>query len=336
MSQTKRELIDAVFHNQEADRVPVGFWHHILPHPHTDDAYTHPELADKVFEAHKAFYDAFHPDFLKIMTDGYFGYPNPLIYQKTDSAKPFADIQPLGKDSQWYRDQIAFAKRFVEAFGKDVEIFYNIFTPYRVLGFAQETFDNPFDFVSWIHEDKETVKHVLDVISDDYALLAKGLIEEAGVDGIYFSVNNVDRNRLTEAEYDEVVKPSEIKVLTAANSARDNNILHICGFKGFRNHLEWYKDYPVLVVNWAAHVEEVPLSEGKKLFGGRAVIGGFGQTPNDLIYTGTEEELRKETDRILKDAGTRGVILGADCTIPPDTDLSHLEWIRDEANKIKN
>lgn len=32
-------------------------------------------------------------------------------------------------------------------------------------------------------------------------------------------------------------------------------------------------------------------------------------------------------------AGRRGVLLGADCTIPRDTDIRHLEWIRDEADK---
>lgn len=28
MRQNKRELIQAVFHNEKADRIPVGFWHH--------------------------------------------------------------------------------------------------------------------------------------------------------------------------------------------------------------------------------------------------------------------------------------------------------------------
>lgn len=84
-------------------------------------------------------------------------------------------------------------------------------------------------------------------------------------------------------------------------------------------------------MNWAAVVEGVPLKEGKELFGGRAVIGGFGQTENDVLYKGSEEEIRKETAAILDEAGTRGIILGADCTIPRDTDVSHLEWVREAA-----
>lgn len=83
----------------------------------------------------------------------------------------------------------------------------------------------------------------------------------------------------------------------------------------------------------ANHVEGITLGKEKKLFGGRAVIGGFGQTENDLIYKGSEEEIRSEGRRLLDESGTKGVLLGADCTIPRDTDIRHLEWIRDEADK---
>lgn len=334
MPQTRRDLIDAVFHNQKADRVPVGFWHHFLPHPHTDDAWKHPSLTDDALAAQADFYEAFPPDLLKVMTDGFFGYPHPAIRKAMDSAADIGDFAPLGKHSRWYEDQIAFARKLSFRYGRDVPLFYNLFTPYRALGFAQEAAGHPFDFVDWIRRDKAAVQRVLAVLAADYAALAEGLLTEGGMDGIYFSVNNVDRNRLSEAEYREVVRPGEIEVLEAANRVRDNQILHICGYRGFRNHLSWYTEYPVRAVNWATHVEGVPLSEGKTLFGGKAVIGGFGQTADDLLYAGSEEEIRKETARLLQDAGHTGVILGADCTIPPDTDVRRLEWVREEAARL--
>ena len=86
-------------------------------------------------------------------------------------------------------------------------------------------------------------------------------------------------------------------------------------------------------MNWAAKVEGVSLSEGKKLFQGKAVIGGFGQTEKDLIYSGTEEAIKAETRRLLDEAGRIGVVLGADCTIPSDTPVSHLKWVREAANE---
>lgn len=333
MAQNRRELIDAAFHNQPVDRVPVGFWHHFLPNPRID-GFGKPELHQEVLEKQAQFYKDFQPDILKVMTDGYFGYPHPWLAKKISSPKELLEIPPLGKDSEWYKLQISYAKELVAAYGKEVQIFYNLFTPHRVFTFTQGTIENPFDLVPWIKEEPETLRKVLLRVADDYALLAKGLIEEGGVDGIFLSVNSIDYDRVTAEEYASVIAPSEIKVLEAANEAKDNNILHICGFRGFRNHLSYYKDYPVLVVNWAAHAEHRTLSEGKKLFGGRAIIGGFGQTEEDLIYKGTEEEIRRETDRLLKEAGTKGVILGADCTVPADTDVRHLEWVRDEAARL--
>ena len=77
----------------------------------------------------------------------------------------------------------------------------------------------------------------------------------------------------------------------------------------------------------------MPLKEGKALFHGKAVIGGFGQTEKDVIYTGNKKEIEEETKNILDEAGTTGVVLGADCTIPRDTDVNHLAWVREAADR---
>ena len=85
------------------------------------------------------------------------------------------------------------------------------------------------------------------------------------------------------------------------------------------------------VINFASVVEGVSLSEGKKIFSGKAVIGGFANTKKGILYTGTKEEVQAETKKILKKAGTTGIILGADCTIPKDIDFERLEWVREAA-----
>lgn len=52
-----------------------------------------------------------------------------------------------------------------------------------------------------------------------------------------------------------------------------------------------------------------------------------------MIYRGSREEIEEETKKILDEVGTTGVILGADCTIPRDTDVNHLAWVREAADK---
>ena len=85
------------------------------------------------------------------------------------------------------------------------------------------------------------------------------------------------------------------------------------------------------MINWAVVVEGVSLEEGKELFGGRAVIGGFANTTEGVLYSGSKEEVEKYTRKLLDQAGTTGVILGADCTIPSDTPIERLEWVRQAA-----
>lgn len=333
MTASRRDLIAKVFNNEKADRVPVGFWHHFLGDEVGADAFAHPELTDKVLAGQADFYKAFQPDLIKIMTDGYFSYPIDELKKPVSSPLDLKDIKPLGRDSDWFRFQIGYARKLVSLYGKKVPLFYNLFAVPRTIEFMQASLGHPVDIASWIQDYPEETAHVFDVISKDYAELAKALIEEGGVDGIYLSVNNISYDRLTEDIYEKQVAPYEVRILEAANEAGGSNILHICGYHGFHNHLEWYKDYPFKAVNWAAKVEGVSLKEGKALFHGKAVIGGFGQTEKDVIYTGNKKEIEEETKNILDEAGTTGVVLGADCTIPRDTDVNHLAWVREAADR---
>lgn len=334
MAQTKRELVEAALHNKPADRVPVGFWFHFLEDQRNADAIANPALEEQNLAGHRRFIESWHPDFIKIMTDGFFQYPNPAVTKPIQSIKEAADIRPLGKDSPWFTRQVAFAKKLSVAYGKEIKLFYNLFAPSRTLNFSQAKAGGQDDLAVFLKEDPATLKRVLDVITEDFAALAEALIREGGVDGIYLSVNNINKDTVAEADYRAYVAPSEIAVLEGANRANPENILHICGYEGVLNHLEWYKDYPFLAVNWAAHLEGVSLAEGKKLFGGRAVIGGFGQTDKDVIYAGSKEEIERETAQLLQEAGTAGVILGADCTVPKDIDVQRFNWVRDKAASL--
>ena len=335
MTQNKRELVEAALHNKPVDRVPVGFWFHFLEDQRNTDAVSDPALEEQNLAGHRNFIESWHPDFVKIMTDGFFQYPNPAVTRPIQSIQEAADVQPLGRDSAWFTSQVAFAKKLSSAYGKEIKLFYNLFAPARTLNFVQEKVGGQSDLAVFLREDPATLKKVLDVIAEDYAALAEALIRDGGVDGIYLSVNNINKDTVAAVDYQAYIAPSEITVLAGANRANPENILHICGYEGFLNHLEWYKEYPFLAVNWAAHLEGVSLAEGKKLFDGRAVIGGFGQTEKDVIYVGTKAEIEQETERLLKEAGTVGVILGADCTVPRDIDVQRFNWVRDKAAAVK-
>lgn len=330
MSQTKKELVLSAFHNEPVERVPVGFWYHFLPDQRKVNALGKPEVFAANLDGLRQFYEAFQPDFIKIMSDGYFQYPNQTL-ANIKSVKSAAGIRPLGANHPWIEEQVNLVRAAVEAYGKEVLLFYNVFSAVRYLEFLQDAADTKAVFVELFKQDKAILKEVIDVIAEDLTALAKRVITEGGASGIYFSVQNNPKPEVTREVYHEIIAPSERKVLAAANAVSENNILHICGYEGCHNDLTWYQDYEATAINYAAVVEGIKLSEAKQLFNGKAIIGGLDNTENGVLYRGNRQEVEAATAAIIEDAGKLGIIIGADCTIPNDIDLERLNWVRDKA-----
>ncbi len=325
----KKELVLNAMDNKPVERVPAGFWFHFLEDELHSNAFDNPELTEQVLAGEIKYIEESQPDFVKIMTDGFFPYTSES-FLAAKTPEDLKNLKPLPKDDKWFTYQVEYAKKITERYGDEIATFYNLFCPGTIIKFMQPNFEDGEPYlVNLVKQDKEAVKVAFDVISDDLAELARRVITEAHVTGVYFSLQNLLGEGITREIYDEVFAPGEKKILAAANSVSDYNILHICGYAGHRNDLSWYKDYEVKTINWAAVVEDVELEDGKKLFGGRAVLGGFGNSTEDVLYKGTKEEIKAETKRLLDAAGTTGVILGADCTVPRDTDRVHFQWVRE-------
>ena len=185
-----------------------------------------------------------------------------------------------------------------------------------------------------LKRNEEAVCHAFQMIAEDIKTLVRLLITEAGCDGIYYCVQNAEQFRFTEEEYRRIVRPAELKVLEYANSLSENNILHCCGWAGDKNRIEVWQDYPSAAVNWAVYVEQLTLGEGKKFFGGRCVLGGFDNRKSGVLYSGSKEEVQAETEKIVAEAGTTGVIIGADCTMPSDISVERFRWVREKLDQL--
>ena len=335
MAQSKKDLVLSAMDRREVERVPSGFWFHFLADEIHADAYADPRLEQTLLDGELRYIDGFQPDFVKIMTDGFFSYPNPVV-QTARTAKELAKVQPLPDDHPFFTRQIAYAKEITKRYGNEVATFYNIFCAGTTVKFMQPgtlAEDEAF-LAQLVREDAAAVRAAFDVISGDLAKLARRIIAEAGVTGIYFSLQNLIGEGASRAVYEEVFAPGEKEILHAANAESSYNILHICGFEGASNDLELFKDYPAQVFNWATHHEEVSLAEGRKLFGGQTVLGGFENSRAALLNTGSRAELEAETKRLLAETGSQGVILGADCTVPDDFEIERLDWIRQAASQF--
>lgn len=317
---TKKERVLNAFNNRPVDKIPMGFWYHFSP----DD-----DFGQETVNEHLKWYRDADLDFIKVMCDGYFNYPNPFI-QTVTCADDWFNITPLGDDHPWITKQVERAKGVVEGVNGECCVFYNVFNPMSLMRFgtSEEL------LMEHLHQNPAAVCHAFEVIAQDIKAMVRRLIAEAGCTGIYYCVQNAEKFRFTANEYRNLVRPAELAILEYANALSEDNILHCCGWAGDENRYEVWQDYPAKAINWAVYVENMTLAEGKKFFGGCCVLGGFDNRKGAVLYSGTKEEVQQETERIVKEAGEIGVILGADCTLPADIGAERLRWVREKLDEL--
>lgn len=319
---TKRERVLNAMNNQPVDRPPVSFWFHFP---------LEMDLDKECVEAHLDYYRKTDIDYIKIMCDGFFDYPNPII-PEIKKPEDWFQMKPLGKDHPFIRGQVERVKEIVEKLNGECCTFYNVFCPmsYFRFGTSEEL------LMSHLKENPEAVMYAFDVIAEDAALLSRLVIEKAGCDGIYYCVQNAEEFRFTADEYRKYVRPGDLKVLEAANRYSDYNMLHCCGWAGDKNRIEVWQDYPAKAVNWAVYVENMSLVEGKKYFGGKCVIGGFDNREQGVLWAGEKAEIEEFTKKWLSENRENGMIIGADCSLGRGMDIEHIKWVVDTVKNSCN
>lgn len=313
--------------NGTPERVPVGFWGHFVSFHDHYNALTDPAVFEAVKSGQKAFYDKVDPDFVKIMSDGFFGHPA-VVERKIETVEDLAMIHSISETDPWIEEQIKFAKEICDYVGEDIYTYYTVFSPLQYIRLRFEEYDEDFTkFVRLFKESPETMIAAATKIAKDINVLVRRLFEETAITGIYYSVQSVQSEAFDHDTHLKYVQPLDLLPLAEINKHTDNILMHICGYGNYTNTLAWYTDYPVKVFNWATQTEGVDLAQGKQIFNGKPVLGGFDNAEGSILYEGTEAELKEYIFNMLDKAGTKGVALGSDCTISPDMDLDRIALI---------
>ena len=316
----KRERVIAAFHGQETDHVPVCMWQHVPESFWGDD--------DKFAVEQARFFKATDVDFMKLSGDKYFGWPSPVL-QGIQDAKDLYKLEPLGPDHPYLRGQIERTKKVVAALNGECVSLYLVFVPLSCIRLA---IGYPM-MMKLIREDPEAMKHACAVVAEDQKLLVRGLIQEAGVDGIFYSVQNGEENRFTAEEYRDWVMPSDKVVLDYANSLSDMNAIHFCAWEEIPNRLSIWNDYKAAVVSWSRFFDIMDIRKAKWRFC-CTVWGGFDNRPGTFLYTASREEIEAEVARLIEQGGKSGYILGADCSIHSELPEERIRWVVEAARRI--
>lgn len=334
MEGSKRTLLQRAFNNEEVSRVPIGFWHHFILGEDQFRGLEDPSLLERAYAGHVNYYKTVNPDMMKLMNEGFFGYP-PIMDNALRTGEDLLKIKAIGPDHPWIVKQVAYVKRLAAAFSDEVMTFYNVFAPLQIIRIRLEFLDMDFERFAFLADQyPEQLRAAGLEIQKDVIALIELLFKETSLDGIYYCVQNIQSDQYTAETYREYIEPTERKALDVANRLSDNTILHICGYARHVNDFATYKEYEAKVYNWAVHTEHISLQEGKAYFNNHCVLGGFDNNLGTLIDTGTQPEIEAYVQELIAENGYKGFVIGADCSIPNGIDDHQVRMISDASYRF--
>lgn len=313
VEMSRIERMTAVLEGGRPDRAPVSFWYHFPPEV---------AFGDAAVDAHLRHLQDYDLDFLKIMND------HPAPWQAAvHRAADLRNLPLLAGDEGGFGDQLALIRRLAGELSGRVLLTATVFNAWAVLRrvVVPRTSDKhnppqlhgeltPVDarMHELLAEDCAAVVAALDVIAQSLANFARRCIE-AGADGVYLSVRDdwVDRGAEGASRYDELLRPGDRKILEGAVQGR-LNVLHACGVP---RDFDAFASYPVAIINWADRAAGPAIRE---------VIGRIKPTVCcgvDNLSTlphGSPDDVLREVNDALDQAGDHPMIVSAGCTFAPE------------------
>jgi len=170
-----------------------------------------------------------------------------------------------------------------------------------------------------VRRHRAEIQHALEVIAETTARFVQAALA-AGADGIFYAMQRASAAYLSEAEYREVARPLDLRILEAAQSA-SFNLLHL---HGLDTYFDLVSDYPAHALNWHDRDTGPSLAEGARHFSG-LVVGGFSQ--RDMVE-GTPESVRALARATIDAMGGRPLCLSTGCVMQTVTPWGNIRALR--------
>ncbi|MEG0679146.1 MAG: uroporphyrinogen decarboxylase family protein [Carnobacterium sp.] len=299
----------------QVDHIPMGFWLHFPKEVILGGV-------DAQVNAHIEFKNKTKTDILKIMNEN-----EMRSNDKIENIWDWKKIRKLNKNSDLIVNQREILKRVVEENDGDC---FLLGTVHGLMASLSHSSGHSYTSSPQLIKDhyKREPQMVLDAVSiieeNTQMMLEETL--NSGVNGIYYAALGGEKDKLTDEEFEAILKPGEIRLLSQAKNKKDNAVfLHMCKEKVA---LKRYQDYPCDVVNWAMHESNYSFDECKTIFGDKVFLGGFDDRSGVLV-DGDASSVRKELLRIEEMFGDNRYIVGADCTLPTEIDFARIRMVHD-------
>jgi uroporphyrinogen decarboxylase len=163
----------------------------------------------------------------------------------------------------------------------------------------------------FLREAPDALARALDTLAQSLANFTRNCIG-AGADGVFLSVRDdwTDTTEHGTGVYDRLVKPTDLKILAAAEQGTFN-MLHVCG-KAV--DFARFGQYPVHVVNWADRYAGPTITEALDVVR-PAICAGVDNL--GTLVTGSPDDCAQQVADALAQAGDRPIMIAPGCTFDP-------------------
>jgi uroporphyrinogen decarboxylase len=224
-------------------------------------------------------------------------------------------LAPLDPHAGALGQQLACIRRARELAGPDIPIIETVFSP---LAQAKNLIGDGLEIVH-LRRHRAELQHALDVIAETTVRFVTQALA-AGADGIFYAMQRASADALSEAEYREVARPLDLRILEAAQDA-SFNLLHL---HGLHTYFDLVADYPAHALNWHDRDTGPSLAEGTRRFPG-LVVGGLSQ--RDMVE-GSPESVRALAREAIETLGGRRLCLSTGCVMQTVTPWGNIRALR--------
>ena len=308
----KRELLFATLAGETTGSPLCGFWYHF-----PDER----KFGGPSVRAHKEYFEATDADILKVMNE--YRY---VLDREINSTRDWRNVrQKKFEDTPYvgFTEEFRAIRKEIPSGVPMIATVHGVFVSAFHASEKSGNFSNPDNKVSsHMREDPETVYTGLQTIAETIVELAVRL-KQAGADGIYYAALGGERYRFSQEILEKYIIPLDSYVINSIHNLGLLSVLHICKDKV---RLPSYGSLNADIVNWAVHECEYSLSDGRTIFPGRTLLGGFDDR-SGILVEGTEDQIMAEAKKILSEAGRKKFIFGADCTLPENIELWRINLV---------
>jgi uroporphyrinogen decarboxylase len=311
---TGRERVQAALAMRVADRPPAGAWGHTYKEEWSPD-----ELASSTVERARRFgwdFVKFQPR-ASCFAEAFGSVYEPsghrlkgpvLLRPAVMDGDSWANVSLVNPDA--LDDQVRSIGIVARELGPDVPVIQTVFSPLTVAGYLVGK--SKSRVLRDLRKQPDVVLPALERIADALVDFSNRSVE-AGAAGIFYAISGyASKDSLPEAQYRDLVLPTDLSVLNRLTKDAWFNVVHLCGSN---LHFGLARDLPVQAASWSIHNQGNPtLAEGRKI-AGKAVMGGLGQRAT-LLY-GPPPEVESEARRAVGETGGLGLLLAPGCSVPP-------------------